>query len=490
MKNRNVLLILVFFLSFLQAYAIDCDEDKSYPDWRSSQGPIRDQDTIGWCYAFTASDLLTDFMNRNPDHRPKKLSNLDFTKKENMVSPMSGAVAVENGVLELSSTMKMNYDIDKTFSYEKVLENNIKLEKSQKDYNETCRNDCQHDCLYSYIHNLDYSHLKCDFFQSRSKDLPEIVKLFKKVEELDKKQRLDIGKYQRITMGGNAELILDYYIRSGFSLESQFPTDNFKAEDRLSQISHEFSLAFGTAKSKEQALCSGYELYKELCPNCTQTFEDIKPILEKSLNPQKSALYELTNNDQFKFNLSKSSKIDIKKFSYQEESELSEKRKNIDEGLTKGIVGIGYDISNILSLNKGGHASTLVGKKCIQGQEHYILRNSWGSQACEAEKKEIILGRIETAASEQEVAKKYSGCMSICNDMPTKIENSFSLFSQDDPKKVLEKKECKNSCYNKNKDELSQKFGTYECDKIGYYFIESEKILNATSSAQYLVPKN
>jgi hypothetical protein len=492
-KYINSLSFVIILLSFVTTvYAIDCKENDKYPDWRSSLGPIRDQDTIGWCYAFAASDILTDYINRHPSSRPDKLSDADFTKKENMVSPLPGGIAVDSGVVALSSNMSMIHNVDKNFSYDALLENNNKLKKINEDYKVLCNNDCKDDCIYSYVHHLDYSGLNCNtLFESRAKDLPQIINLYNAVKDLENKQQDGVNNYYGSTLGGNTELVLDYYIKNGFSLESQFPTDNFNKENKLSRLSYDFALAYGTALSKEEAVCSSYKVYKESCSSCRETIEDIRPILEKIFNSNNSPLYEITNSDKFKFKTNGTDNLDVKRFSYLPKGPLDQKGKDIDEGLKTGIVGISYDVAGVVSLNSGGHASSLVGKKCIGGQEHYILRNSWGGQACESNKKKMVLDRLKDILKDKnpnDFLVEYSSCMDTCKKIITKSEN-FYEFAPDDPKKVLEKEECKNSCYTQNKNKLAKVVETYECDEAGYYFIKSEKILDAISGVQYITPK-
>lgn len=166
---------------------------------------------------------------------------------------------------------------------------------------------------------------------------------------------------------------------------------------------------------------------------------------------------------------------------------ISEIFPNTDKGLISGIVGIGYEINNVVSSNKGKHALSLVGKKCINGQEHYILRNSWGVQACEAEKKKMTLENLKSttkALTQNENIKDHSTCMKKCNEISTVVETL--AYSYTDPKKVLEKEECNNGCYVASKDKLEKEIEAYQCDEKGYYFIKNEKILKSISTVQYM----
>lgn len=61
--------------------------------------------------------------------------------------------------------------------------------------------------------------------------------------------------------------------------------------------------------------------------------------------------------------------------------------QTLDEGLSKGkLVAIGYKPIKMLNLEHDdpnvGHASTVLGRKMINGQCMYIVRNSWGNSPC------------------------------------------------------------------------------------------------------------
>ena len=166
--------------------------------------------------------------------------------------------------------------------------------------------------------------------------------------------------------------------------------------------------------------------------------------------------------------------------------------KIINESLAKGqIVGIGYEVKNIVSLNSGGHASSIVGRKCLKGQEHYILRNSWGENACEDGKKKMTLEYLKRMSSRVQsdpdvtaevrgsvaASQPYKACFEKCESLL--IVNSFG-FSEESK---LMRTECRDNCYDKNKTILSENIETFECDK-GYYFVNSEKILKNIRDVQ------
>lgn len=74
------LLLVIFFQVFsMGAQAQVCNSNKTTSvDLRTELGPIRDQDSVGWCYAFTASDLLGHYLLKTGLSK----------NKENLVSPL------------------------------------------------------------------------------------------------------------------------------------------------------------------------------------------------------------------------------------------------------------------------------------------------------------------------------------------------------------------------------------------------------------------
>lgn len=80
-------LFIIFFFSAQSSWADDAcratpqsDKRTKNIDLRSEMGPLRDQDSIGWCYGFTGADLLTHYLykthasevrspDRNADYR-------------------------------------------------------------------------------------------------------------------------------------------------------------------------------------------------------------------------------------------------------------------------------------------------------------------------------------------------------------------------------------------------------------------------------------
>jgi hypothetical protein len=63
MLNKSYILFYLLISLSSQIFASNvCPNATSQVDLRSQFGPIRDQDSVGWCYGFTAADLLTHYL--------------------------------------------------------------------------------------------------------------------------------------------------------------------------------------------------------------------------------------------------------------------------------------------------------------------------------------------------------------------------------------------------------------------------------------------
>jgi hypothetical protein len=97
------------------------------------------------------------------------------------------------------------------------------------------------------------------------------------------------------------------------------------------------------------------------------------------------------------------------------------------------------------------------------------------------ESSNLSLSAIFYSSRTHEHAKPHPNRMKL-----RKLNHVFKDFPLVDPKKVLEKEECKTSCYIANKEKLEKEFETYQCDEQGYYIIRNEKLLRAVSTVQYM----
>lgn len=489
----KILLFVLTVFSASYAWSYTCKETDKLEDLRASLAPLRDQDSIGWCYTFTAADLVTDYLRRNRDQIPKNFSSkLDFTKTENTVSPLSGAFAMEAG---RSGGIAFTAGADESLkNYDEVLEINNQIVKINEELKEQCGGEiCKWGCF------RDSEDVECKEWLKKH-DTEKIKELDNKRERLNERKSMYSWAYQKgIIEGGRTEKIAEYFLSKGFSLEKQISSEDTKNVDFLSELNKKMLVAYMDAQTKDEALCNGFKVIKQVCSSCEDLFTEIKPTLESGFDWNKSVFHEFSNLDVIK---NKLKNPDQPKVNLIEKKNNDEIREKINHYLGKGqIVAIGYDVKDIVSLNSGGHASSLVGRTCVRGQEHFILRNSWGNQACDDFKKSTTLAGINKLGRRIKYGDKtiikadkdnfektsiYRKCFDQCQQIkePEVRYGNVSMYSMGDPinleeitRTKLEKTECENSCYQKSKDQLSEVIETFECDK-GYYFIRSEKLLN------------
>jgi hypothetical protein len=478
----NYLLLLMLFVSKAQSFT--CDTNQTPEDLRANLGPIRDQDSVGWCYAFTAADLVGDYLNRHRDILPENLSrNMDFTKPQNMISPLSGVFATEQG--SSGAVASYSFAPDPDFKgYDDILKINQDIKLLSSEQSKLCAGECQWQCI-----GKDNLSADCKTW-SVGRDLNKINKNSNILHDLMNKRDRFSGPYLKgIVPGGWTENIAEFYINKGFSLESQLPSTDANNAKYLSGINYEIYDAYTKALSREEAKCNVLEVIKAVCKECDLANADVMRIIEQGFDYKNSVLDLLSKMPGVAHRIKNPERAVV------ENTPIGlpqDGRKIINDYLGKGqIVGIGYDVKNIVSLNSGGHASSIVGRKCLKGQEHYILRNSWGENACEDGKKKMTLEYLKrmsyrvqydpdvTAEVRRSVAasQPYKACFDKCESLL--VYTSFRISEES----KLMRTECRDNCYDKNKALLSENIETFECDK-GYYLINSEKILKNIRNVQ------
>lgn len=93
-----MLFLTIFALLSSSAFSqYDCPEAKNLPDMRNEFGPLRSQDSIGWCFAYATTDLLGHWIRRTHYNGNPSRRQYDTSQRENMLSAMwSTAVYYDN----------------------------------------------------------------------------------------------------------------------------------------------------------------------------------------------------------------------------------------------------------------------------------------------------------------------------------------------------------------------------------------------------------
>jgi hypothetical protein len=168
----------------------------------------------------------------------------------------------------------------------------------------------------------------------------------------------------------------------------------------------------------------------------------------------------------------------------------------IDETLEKGdIAGISYR-SSLFSKNDFAseessdyHASVLVGKMNVCGEEHYILRNSWGQDSCERNQRHFQSTEI-TPEESQQVRRDESVC---------RVERE-SFLNIESPK--CPGGEAGLSCREELLNESNMFYGScmrtiaaekyekqnhqYFCDDDGNFIVSKDYLKSATYSVDFI----
>lgn len=309
-------------------------------DRRKEIGPIRDQDSLGWCYAFAGSDLLTHYLSHNgKKFLPEDIKG-SMTKRENMVSPV-GLAHFYN------QETKPNY--------------------------------------YNVIKDMNSTELAA-YNQAKAKEMKAKGKSWTNLNVV-----AEAGKMQRC---------VEEAIDNGFCLEKDAPSESFShvlakicSERKLcaSSLMDVLKLIYDKAgkdslRSSNPVKCDLYAVAKAAYPSIPET--ELKDIVSQTSRDK--VYYDLAEaacQRELKYSLM--DKVTMTKPSLKSVGGSLGKNDNLFDALDKKleegqIVGTMYYSAFLLQPGakaEGGHASTIVGKRfnLKNCQVEYILRNSWGA---------------------------------------------------------------------------------------------------------------
>ncbi len=387
-------------------------------------GPVRNQGGLGWCYAFTASDLMTHYL-----YKKEKISNL---KAESLVSPLSVASKYNEKFLSIFSPEKelmgKKYKKEQQQFFEeqdkKYHEKMDKVKTFLSDLNPlkdntakpstplvTMNKDNPPTGLNSKLKasgesdlvgwdNLnttrDYSKELKIPISTRNKILEHYFKtgnlaearemFFGELNEMNAAKFRLLGVQVVGTGGYIGEAIIsskDSYCLEKESRSGDIGLDRFDLMRMLDSL-------FDSTKKNGKIACSSLQNFHRMLP--TTNMKDLVYVLQ---NADRSRAYEILIDKACKRKMSLDPKepeimgwtipgsFDDKKSSPAGAQKILEER--MDKILEKGTpVGINYYNDFLTSPNasgKWGHASSIVGKR-INGEtckEEYILRNSYGT---------------------------------------------------------------------------------------------------------------
>ena len=308
-------------------------------DRRNEIGPIRDQDSLGWCYAFTASDLLTHYLSHNGKKFLPQGMGGDLKKRENMVSPV--------GMAHL-----FNEEVSPNY--------------------------------YNAIKDMNSS---------------ELAAYNKKKEQEMKAKGKTWSNLSVVAESGNVQRCMEESIDKGFCLEKDAPSESFShvlakicSQRKLcaTSLMGVLKLIYDKAgkdslRSSNPLQCDLYAVAKAAYPSIPAN--ELKDIVSQTTRDkvfydlaeaacQRELRYSLMDTVTF----TKPSIKNVKGSLGNNENIFSALDQKLEEGQ---IVGVNYYSSFLLHPGvkpDGGHASSIVGKRFNPEncQVEYILRNSWG----------------------------------------------------------------------------------------------------------------
>jgi hypothetical protein len=339
--------VLLAFLLAVVLVAVSvhaaAEEDCSPRDFRSDLGPARDQGDLAWCFAFTAADLVTQRLK--DQLHGQKISAADL------------AVTL---LTEPSTTL------------ERPMLKHPRLKQYLKEHPE----------FPSLLH------------QSRQTALSEFKDLKDLTLNRPFKKKYGVVTYggDLTSYGGDSAMAIMLANEHGLCLESQYPS-------RYSSVIKDLNEAaklYGRDGRENQAcktlphfnLMATKDIAAIAVANEYHNVADEK--CRKRIIPNIPLVPEIVGEMD--------KPTHLKKYENDPEGKaklLDKLFSTMNNALTKGrVVAIGYDAYTVMKRGKsdhddGDHASSIVGRKMINGQCHYLLRNSYGP-SCSDLKKGII----------------------------------------------------------------------------------------------------
>jgi hypothetical protein len=401
---RVRLLIIILFLLSFSLNANECkNTDVKEIDMRDQMGPLRDQDSIGWCYAHAAADLMNHHLYKSSQD-PKYLT------KEGMVSANSVAI---------------NYNT-----------------------------------AYKSRYYRPFKDWSSEDFAKHNRNVKESIAVEKKfrlweIFENPFKPKIDVHKkYEVVAEGGHISAAIYASSRLGHCSEGEMPSDDF-------------NLVFGSSgcDTKESGGCEFANLLKAIYDfnqdgqgteswcKAEEAITNLFPSLSTDVVPK---IMLASHRQNIIENLKKASCdsknktpkildhfIDVDRACRQKIDKLCNYAasnehlfEKMDLALEQGkIVGISYN-SEFLNSDKNEHknsyhASSIVGKRLNpQSCEiEYILRNSWG-KSCNTYKKmsNTFMGCLDKLPYDHST---YNGLLEELNDAPPEQKGFYQRWIQE-----------------------------------------------------------
>ncbi len=356
---------------------ITAKEAKWTSDERASMGPTRDQDSVGSCYAYAATDMYEHYLKKNGMIATSK-------KKENVLSSLAVDIQVQSN--EIQEKIKSTRDYVQTNSYsiqvtlgeiekiKKRIAAGVEVEKNLKDLktNE-------------------------DWLLQLKKDSPVFVDGNLKVEV----------KYGE---GGQTAQALDI-LRKNYCLESEvasrdqglrkkIETKNLASTSTMPKNFKEIlALLLGNGDPKDNLdRCLDLSLIKDVFPGFTNTdLARVQQLMKRDENARLNPLLALLEAACPQKNTTMPETVH---FIVEDPSYPVKGNDALFETLDQLLDAKGTAVVNLHAAIFGDYAGTprnddwhsvsIVGAGTVCGRPHYILRNSWGAGACQRAREDFV----------------------------------------------------------------------------------------------------
>lgn len=530
---KKISLLIICSLITQISYSNTCNEvtsvkDKSY-DIKHMNGKNldynRDQDSTSFCYAYAHADALEQWLRKK-----EKIG------KDDHVSALGIALEYDkqkwNGIFKkLSKFDKIDPNAAK---YKNIIinrldsrENELKVKENQLDQNVKRMYPDKFKERQAFRDKIK----KTDSYSKESKELQKnLNKLIEKQrKEISSKSRLFKYKLKKITqlkaeikkLNDDYDKYKDmsiYVPRGGISsqlkyssnicFENELSSSDNALKDYYNKHLEEFKkrkLLFypknledgvGYIASKRYinaSNCNLYEVINSIMPNIPLTMNEFNNLLSKMKKDdnifEQLMKVSCSKKDDITSNLPSTTFA---------RRPIQNIEKNISDALKSGkIAMVGYR-PVVLSKNIGRHslhASTIIGEIKLCNSPYYVLKNSWGSEACKKNRK----GFLKIDQDYKDKQAKFHNELQNCSEDGKKkalnqIRNNCKIYAstyllcKEKYEKEMESNEA--SCsqkYMKAIDSISKNNKTpFYCDEKGNYIIEKNHFLKGATGAGHI----
>ncbi len=502
---KIILILNLLFLSISVANAIDkttCDKYEVYQNFVKAKksnkvtnmietapilSPVRDQDSVGHCFAYAASDMLEYWLKQKKviesDQSISALGmSLNYHKER-----WNDKTSQYHSLAILRETIVPQIEI----YHSKNLEISQRLQKLRE----------------RLIVSTDPNE-KTEIMEEKKQlegESSHLIYLTDSLKKLIKPKETD--EVNEIPEGGEVEAAIEAsWLNKKLCLESEINSRDLKIKEIYDNYREVYKNALYTPTDlktslqylglgqfeKTQLECNGQAIINALFPGVGLTSDsDVKKILD-DLKVNESIIESLLNLACRDKKLPPKPTLKGEKIS--DNLPLVGNAKLfavIDEALANNkIVGISYyaDIfKNIyVKTNDSKHASTVIGSMNICGEKYYKVRNSWGKEGCERNFKKYDIDNAQFSDKYVAIQDSYYNCQEVVRE---KVKEKYADCKNDNcfEKRAGFREELVADCTSKYQAEKNKiELTPYFCDEEGNWIINQLQLKKGLYEARYI----